>query len=213
MKTQPPEALKTPSASAGAVLLWCVLAAGAVALLLLVDPPPARGLEFWTPVGTLRILADLILFYVLFLVPVFHRPGRRSPLVSFQSAGVVLYTGALGLVMLNYLSGVPGVLSRLVPFLLVVSGGALIWSFVLERRRGVYYPVAVLTALGLPVIGFFCKELFRIEANWLNVLSPFTAWRTVLDGHGPSWAAWVVFDLVLVSGAMALFLRRRREHA
>lgn len=195
------------------MLLWCVLAAGLVAVLLLLEPPPGRGLGFWTPAGTLRLLADLILFYTIFLIPVFRRAPTRPPAVSLQSTAVVLYTGALGLVMLNYLADTPGVLLRLVPFVLVASTGAVIWSLVLERRRGVYYPVAAFTALGLPVIAFFCEELFRIEARWLDVLSPFTAWRAVLDGQGPAWAAWLVFDLVLVSGAIAFFVRRRRERA
>ena len=209
MKDQTPQALKRPSPSAGAVLLWCLLAGGVVAGLLLLERPEGRGVEFFSPAGTLRLLADLVLFYTIFLIPLFHRPQGRSPLVAIQSAAIVLYTAILGLIMLNYLVGLDGLLSRLVPFVVVVSAGALFWALALEDRRGVYYPVAAFAALGLPAIAFFCDELFRIEANWLDVISPFTAWRVVLDEQGAWWAAWVVFDVLLVSGAIAFLIHRR----
>ena len=147
------------------------------------------------------------------MIPLFHRPGKRSPLVAIGSAAIVLYTGILGLVMLNYLAGLDGVLSRLVPFVLVVSAGALFWALALENRRGIYYPVAAFAGLGLPGIRFFCDELFRIEADWLDVLSPFTASRLMLEGQGPLSAVWVVFDVVLVSGAVAFLVHVRRKRA
>jgi len=214
MKTQSLEAPGREGASAGAVLLWCLLAAGIVAPLLLLEPPEGRGLEFWNPDGALRLLVDLLLFTCIFLVGAFRTPRARPAAAWLLSTGVILYTGVLGVVMINYLVGLGAwPLVRLVSFVVLVAGGVGVWTFALSERRGVYYSVASIAALGVPVVGFFCDELFRIEARWLDVVSPFTAWRVVAAQGGGAWRAWVLFGAVLVSGAAATLIRRRGRRA
>lgn len=212
MNTQPPEVLEKPRQSAGAALLWCVLAGALVATLLIVEPPEGRGLEFWTPAGALRLLADLIVFHCFFLLPVFDRRRARSMTSSLHAAGVVLFTGIVGLVLLNYLVGLkPAVLVALSAFVVLVAAGAVSWAKALEARRGVYYSVAAAAALGLPFVGFFCDEIFRIKADWLDYISPFTAWRLVMNPQGSAAAAWIVFGVVLVTGGVACFVHVRRR--
>jgi len=61
MKTQPIQVHEKPLPVAGVVLVWCVLAGGLVAGLLLVEPPEGGGLQYRNPTGALRLLTDLIL--------------------------------------------------------------------------------------------------------------------------------------------------------
>jgi len=146
-------------------------------------------------------------------VPAFRRGQTGSVADALEPTTVVLYTGALGLVMLDHLVGLPGTLWHLIAFVVLVVAGACLWSLVLAGRRALYYSAAAILALGLPMIGFFCDELFRIEAGWLDVLSPFTAWRGVLVRGGASWGAWTVFGVTLVSGVVAACVSRRRKSA
>jgi hypothetical protein len=214
MNARTPEAERPHVPSAGAVLLWCINAGGLVALLLLVEPPEGRGLEFWDPSGTLRLLSDLLLFYCIFVVPALGRRGGPGAGAMLRAAAVVLFTGTLGLVALNYLVGIaPQTVAHLVVFLVVVAAGAMLWAAALEDRPGVYYSVAGAASFGVPVVAFFLSELFRIEAHGLDVLSPFSAWRVLVDAQGAAWGAWAVFGVLLVSGAVAAFVHVRRKRA
>ena len=195
--------------SAGAVFPWCVTAGLLVAALLLYHPPDKRGIAFWDVDGALRLLADLMLFYSLFILPLFLT-RRRSFGEKAEPAAVVLFTGAVGLVMLNCVADLgTATLSGIIGFIVLVSVGGLVWARVLEERPAIYYPVAVLAGFGLPTAGLFCEELFAMRAVWLEVLSPFTAWRLLVAKSAASWGAWVVLGLVLVSGCV-LAVRRKR---
>ena len=212
MNAEPLEAQKGRGPSAGAVLLWCALAGMLVGVFLLVDPPQKRGFEWWSPIGTLRLLADLMLFYSIFLLPAFPRATRNRLGGRLLVAGIVTLTGVLGLLTLNDLVGVrTGLICRFVALVVLVSGGSVLWGFVLANRPAIYYPVAALAGFGLPTVRFFCDELFRIEARWLDVFCPFMAWRVILDDGAGAWACWVVFGVVFVSGAATALLTKWRK--
>ena len=195
--------------SAGAVLPWCVLAAALVSALLLYEPSSRGKLEFWGPGGALALLVDLTLCYVLFILPVF---ARRRPVLSgtVEPVVLVLFTSAAGLVMLDRIVDLPGgALWRVIGFVVLASAAGTVWARALERRPSVYFPAAALVGFGLALAGFFCRDLFGIEATWLDWLSPFTAWRTLAQDAPASWTAWGVFGVLVVSGAAVLLVRKR----
>jgi hypothetical protein len=214
MKATPIKASRAASPAAGAVVLWCVLASGLVASLLMLEPPAGRGLEFWNPAGAFRLLADLTVFYCVFILPVLPRREKRSLSAVLESLGIVLYTAVLGLIMVNYLVGQDAAaMLRIVLFLVLVSASAALWAETLGERRGVYYSAAALAAFGAPLVRFFMDELLRVEARWLDVVSPFTAWRAIAAPDRLSTGAWAVCLAVFVSGGIAFLIRRRRGAA
>lgn len=212
MNTRNAEAQRPHAPSAGAVLLWCVLAAALVAALLLLEAPGGRGLEFWNPTGALRLLTDLILFHCIFLLPVLARRKVTSVPGRLQPGAVVLFTGIVGLVMLNSLVGLGAAeVVQLALFVVMVSAGAAFWALVLEGRPALYGSVAAMVAVAPPMVAFFVDELFRIEARWLAAVSPFAAWRVLLEADGTAAGAWVVFGVVFASGLAALLVQVRRR--
>ena len=210
MKTKTVEASRATSPAAGAVILWCVLAAALVASLLLLEPPEGRGLEFWNPAGAFTLLADLAVFYCVFILPVFPRREKRSPGAVLESLGVVLFTTSLGLVMLNDLVGQGiGAMTEILLFILLVAAGVTLWAETLGLRLGVYYSSAALAAFGAPLLRFFMDELLRVDARWLDVVSPFTAWPHAAAAGNLSMASWTVCAVVFVSGGLAFLIHRR----
>ena len=209
MTVKPNAAEPHSSPAAGAVVLWCVMAGAVVSGALLLEPPDKSGLGFLSPAGALRLLADLAIFHVLFLVPIFAW-RRENPLrASVEAAGVVVFTAAAGLVMIDRLTGLgAGPLAMLIGFIVLAGAGATIWAEALRDRPAVYYGFAGVFALGVPLVAFFAGELFRIKAAWPAWLSPFTAWRAVLDrGDG---VPWLVFGADLAVGVVWLLVARRR---
>jgi len=210
MKAQAIEGSRGISPAAGAVVLWCLLASGLVGSLLLLEPLGGRGLEFWNPAGAFRALADLTVFYCVFLLPVVPRREKRSLAAVLESLAIVLYTSVLGLLMLNYLVGQDAkTMLEIVLFLVLVGAGSALWAETLGERRGAYYSAAALASFAVPLIRFFTDELFRVEARWLDAVSPFTAWRAAVEGGSLALGAWIVFLLIFVSGGIALLIRRR----
>jgi len=212
MTTAPIESDGNPPHAARAVLAWCLLAGVLVGGMLLVDRPDARGLAFWHDVGAFRLLVDLVLFHVLFLLPAFVAFDRRVSAASCEAAAIVLVTALTALAMLNVLVGLDApAFRRLCGFIVLVGVAAWTWAFAVGDGRAVYYPVVATAAVGMPMVAFFCDELFAIRAGWLDVLSPFTAWRCVVDGDATAPAAWVLYGVLLTAGAAAWARRMRKE--
>ena len=210
--TVKPTVAGSSSVSAGAVLLWCALAAAAVSGVLLCEPPEGRGLEFLTPAGALRLLADLAIFHVLFLIPLFAWRKDKPLRASLEAAGVAALTVALGLVILNNLVGLDAAtLAKLIGFVALSVAGAVAWAEALRARPAVYYGCAAIFALGIPLVAFFAGECFRVEAAWVAWLSPFTAWRAIVDAG--AWAPWALFGADLAVGVAWLVISRRRANA
>jgi len=200
---------RTSAASAGAVLLWCVLAGAAVSGALLIEPSDNRGLEFLSPAGALRLLVDLAIFHVVFLVPLFAWRKEHPFRAADAAAAVVLFTASVGIVMIDTLVGLgAGTLATLIGFVVLAGAGAVVWAEALGDRPSVYFGFASIVALGVPLVAFFADELFRIQATWLAWFSPFTGWRAVVDRG--DWVPWVVFGADLALGAVCLAVRRGR---
>ena len=209
MTVKPNTAESRGSPASGAVVLWCVLAGAIVSGALLLEPADRSGLGFLSPAGALRLLADLAIFHVLFLVPIFAW-RRGNPLrASIEAAGVVVLTAAVGLVMIDRLTGMGAPsLAALIGFIVLIGAGATIWAEALKDRPAVYYGFASVFALGIPLVAFFAGELFRIKATWPAWLSPFTAWRAILDRG--DWVPWLLFGADLAVGVVWLVVARRR---
>jgi hypothetical protein len=209
MTVKPNAAESGSSPAAGTVVLWCVMAGAVVSGALLLEPPDRSGLGYLSPAGALRLLADLAIFYVLFLVPIFAW-RRENPLrASVEAAGVVVLTAAAGLVMIDRLTGLGAPsLATLIGFIVLACAGATIWAEALKGRPAVYYGFAAVFALGIPLVAFFAGELFRIKTAWPAWLSPFTAWRAILDRG--DWVPWLFFGGDLAVGVVWLLVSRRR---
>lgn len=194
------------------VLLWCVLAGTSTALLLLVPAFGRSAREYGGTAGPLRLLTDLLLFSCLFILPIWRR-GRGE--ATSHSLVVVVFTGIVGVLTFSHLAGTPTEdVVRLVGFITLISLAADLCASALCGHRGVYYAVAAMMCFGAPLVRFFCQELFGIRARWVNVLSPFAAYRIALQPEdGALWPAWVVFGVLAGLGGVVAMLSARRARA
>ena len=211
MQFQSPSANDVPSQSVGAVLLWCVLAGVLVTALLCVDAPGSLGGKFWNPPGVMRLLADLLIFYCMFIVPLFRLPSTSVLKAMVVRNGVVLFSGVAGLAMLSFLTDAGCVsLLRVAGFVVLVVAASTVWVTAMAERIAFYYGVAAFTAFGVPIARFFFEELFRNRAVWPSYVSPFTAWRVLVEGAEFAYIPWIVFGCVLTGGFAAMLVHRRR---
>ena len=211
MPTQSTNAKSAEPRRAGTALLWCVLAGVLVTGLLCVEPPGALKAEFWNPTGALRLLADLVIFYCIFIIPLFRLPERRVLKTIAGRAGIVLFSGTAGLVMLSFLTDAStDSLVRLVGFSMLTAAAAAVWVTVLRKHLALYYAAAFFTAVGVPTVLFFLHELFRSGVSWPQFVSPFTAWRMIADGAESAFVSWIVFGTLFVCGIVGLLAARRR---
>jgi hypothetical protein len=162
------------------------------------------------PGTILAALVDLLLFFVIILLPLFHRRQGPALAEAFEPLAVVLITGGCALALVHKLVLDAGSLSLLLVFVPAVAVAAWLWSLVLVRGTAVYYSTVMVVGLGVPIVRFFLEELFLIEAGWLNVLSPVTAWPLVVTQADGAVAAWLLFGALLVSGVAALTIARGR---
>ncbi len=208
--TVKPIARETPSnPAAGAVVLWCILAGGAVAATLIVQPEDRRGVEFLSCVGAQRLLADLAILYVAFIVPLFAW-RKDSPLrAGIEASATVLFTAAVGLVLVDNLVGLgAGHLAGLIGFVVLASAAAVAWAEALRAKPAAYYGAAAMLAFGAPLVRFFADETLHVRPGWLGWLSPLTAWRAIVDSG--SWGPWIVFGALFAAGAVCLAMKSRR---
>ena len=212
MTVRPATVEPRSSPAAGAVVLWCVLAGAVVSATLLIEPAETRGVEFLSPQGALRLLADLVVLYVLFIVPLFAW-GKEKPLrASLEAAGIVCFTAAVGLVMIDKLVGYGAArMATLIGFVALSAAGAVVWAEACREKPAVYYGVAAIAGFGAPLMQFLAAEVLRIDASWLEWFSPFTGWRAIVDAG--SWAPWAVFAAILLVGAAGLAFKFRRAGA
>jgi hypothetical protein len=183
-----------------------------VAGCVLIVPGNPDKLEFMSPAGALRLLADVAIAHVLFFLPLFAWRKPRPLVVSTTAAAAVALSMAVATVVLNNLVGLGwGELAALVGFVALAAAGAVIWSEALRERPAVYYGVAAICGLGIPLVLFFARELLRVEAPGVGWFSPFTAWRAAVDDG--AWAPWGVFGADLAIGVVWAAAVRRRARA
>ena len=191
------------------VLVWCVLAGASTALVLSAPGLHGSVAEYGGDAGPLRLFADLLLFTCLFILPIWRR-GRAEP--TSPALVVVVFTGIVGVLTLARMAGIPiEELVSLIGFLTLISLCSDLCASALSRHRGVYYAAAGMLSFGAPLLRFFCQELFGLRVHWVEMLSPFFAWRRALRPEGGAlWPAWVVFGVLAAVGGLCAVTSSRR---
>jgi hypothetical protein len=160
--------------------------------------------EYGRDDGALRLLVDLLLFTCLFILPISRR-GRAE--ATSHALVVVVFTGIVSILALSRMAGTPMErLVSLIGLITLISLAGDLWASALSGTRGVYYVSAGMLCFGVPLVRFFCQELFGMSARWVNMLSPFFAWRSALQQRGAElWPAWVIYGVLAgVAGLWAV---------
>jgi hypothetical protein len=203
---------RDPAPRSIGVLLWCILAAVFFAVPLLVTPPEGRGLDSWSPENALRPFTDLLLFYCIFILPAWQVPPELRRLRPPQRWLVVLITGITGLYMLAGFSTLDSARTLgIAGFALMVAVAADYSAAALQPHRAAYFVLAAFVSLGLPLIGFFCNELFKVELPWLDFFSPFSAVSRLFNPQAAFWPSWIVFAAPAIVSA-GVIVRRSWRH-